>query len=263
MVVSCYNSVMKRKVLIVANWKMNPPTLAEARMLFSKTKQAGSRLENVETVICPPFPYLGAFAHAGTARVRLGAQDVFWANSARATGEVSPEQLVDLGVSYCIVGHSERRALGETDEGVSKKVKAVLAEGMRPILCVGERARDENAGYFEVLKNQLKHSLSGIQRRFLPELAVAYEPLWAIGKSAREAAEPRVICETTIFIQRVLTDLFGAENARELRILYGGSAEEGNTAAILSEGGVSGLLIGHASLDAEEFVKMLKIANSV
>jgi len=253
---------MKKK-LIVANWKMNPPSAAEARALFNKTKLTGSKLDSVETVICPPFPYIGMFAHAGTTRVSLGAQDVFFANSARATGEVSPEMLKDLGVSYCVVGHSERRALGETDECVSKKVKAVLAEGMRPILCIGERARDENAGYFEVLKNQLKHSLFGIQRRFLPELAVAYEPLWAIGKSARDAMKPRDICETSIFIRKVLTDLYDADTAQQPAILYGGSVEAENAAAILSEGEINGLLVGHASLDAKEFINMLKTANAV
>jgi triosephosphate isomerase len=255
--------VKKGKRLIIANWKMNPPSMAEARALFRKTKQVGSRLERVETVICPSHTHLGLFAHTGTTRVSLGAQDVFWANGARATGEVSPEMLADLGVSYCIVGHSERRALGETDEVVSKKVKAVLAEGIRPILCIGERARDENAGYFEVLKNQLKASLSGIQRRFLSELVIAYEPLWAIGKSARDAMKPRDIRETSIFIRKVLTDLYDAETARQPALLYGGSAEPENTAAILSEGGVSGLLVGHASLDAEGFGKMLKSASSV
>lgn len=254
---------MRKKKLIVANWKMNPGTLAEARVLFRKTKQAGSRLERVDTVLCPPFPYLGAFAHGGTTRVALGAQDVFWQNGGRATGEVSPEMLRDLGVSSVIIGHSERRALGETDEIVSKKVKAALAEGLRPILCIGERERDEDARYFEVLKNQLNASLSGIQRRFLSELVIAYEPLWAIGKSARDAMNPRAIQETEIFIRKVLTDLFGAENARESRILYGGSVEEANTKAILTDGGVGGLLVGHASLDAEGFIRMLKTANDI
>src|SRR3989344_2234292 len=124
---------MRKKKLIVANWKMNPGSAAEARVLFNKTKQTGSRLDKVETVICPPFPFIGLFARAGTTRVFLGAQDVFWANSARATGEVSPEMLKDLGASYCIIGHSERRALGETDDSVSKKLRAALAEGLTPI----------------------------------------------------------------------------------------------------------------------------------
>ena len=254
---------MKSKKLIIANWKMNPPSMAEARLLFAKTKQTGSRLEKVETVICPPFPYLGAFAHGDTTRVCLGAQDVFWANSAPATREVSPEMLKDIGVSYCIVGHSERRALGETDEVVSKKAKAVLAEGLTPIICVGEKERDAEARYFDILKNQLKGSLAGIKRVQLRELVIAYEPLWAIGKSARDAMKPQDIRETSIFIRKVLTDLYDAETAQQPALLYGGSAEPENTAAILSEGGVSGLLVGHASLDAEGFSEMLKEANAV
>ena len=254
---------MRKKKLIVANWKMNPGSTAEARVLFNRTKRAGSKLNKVETVICPPFPYLGLFPHAGTTRVSLGAQDVFWANSVRVTGAVSPEMLKDLGVSYVIVGHSERRALGETNEVVSKKLKAVVVEGLTPILCIGETERDAEGGYFEVLKKQLVASLAGITRSQLRTLSIAYEPLWAIGKSAREAAEPHTIRETAIFIQKVLSDAFSGDIAELPSILYGGSAEEGNTAAILKEGGVSGLLVGHASLDAERFTKMLKIANAL
>ncbi len=254
---------VKKKKLIIANWKMHPGSAAEARVLFHKTKLTGGRLDAVETVVCPPSPYLGLFAHAGTSRVLLGTQNVFWANSARATGEISPEMLKDLGVSYCIVGHSERRALGETDEIVSKKLKAVLAEGLIPVVCVGEKERDVEGRYFGILKTQITASFSGTKKAQFRDICIAYEPLWAIGKSAREAMEPRVIREMSIFIQKVLSDLYGAEAAQLPRILYGGSVEERNTAPILSEGGVSGLLVGHASLNAEEFTKMLKIANAL
>ena len=253
----------KEKKLIVANWKMNPSTLKEAGMLFIKTKRTASRIEKVETVICPPYPYLGMFAHGETTRVSLGAQDVFWANSARATGEISPQMLQDIGVSYCIVGHSERRALGETDDIISKKLKAVLAEGLTPIVCVGEKERDAEGRYFDTLKRQITASFVGTTKAQFRDIAIAYEPLWAIGKSAREAMEPRVIREMAIFIQKVLSDIYGEETAGFPRILYGGSAEEGNTASILSEGGVSGLLVGHASLDAERFARMLKSANAL
>ncbi len=254
---------MRKKKLIVANWKMNPGSAVEARVLFAKTKLVGGKLDKVETVICPPFVYLGLFAHAGTTRVSLGAQDVFWANTGRATGEVSPEMLKDVGVSYCVIGHSERRALGETDEAVSKKLRAVLAEGLVPILCVGEKERDADGTYFDVLKNQLKLSLAGLRRTDFREFVIAYEPLWAIGKSAREAMTPRDIRETTIFIRKVLADMYDAATAQQPVLLYGGSAEESNTAAILSEGGVAGLLVGHASLDATGFIGMLKSANSI
>src|SRR3989344_9117386 len=130
---------MRKKKLMVANWKMNPGSVAEARVLFGKTKLAGGKLDKVETAMCPTFPYLGLFAHAGTTRVSLGAQDAFWQNSARVTGAVAPEVLDDLGVAYVIVGHSERRALGETDEETAKKTAAVIKEGMQAILCIGER----------------------------------------------------------------------------------------------------------------------------
>ncbi|KKW12885.1 MAG: Triosephosphate isomerase [Parcubacteria group bacterium GW2011_GWA2_49_9] len=254
---------MRKKKLMVANWKMNPGSVAEARVLFGKTKLAGGKLDKVETVMCPPFPYLGLFAHAGTTRVSLGAQDVFWANIGRATGEVSPEMLKDVGASYVIVGHSERRALGETDEMVSKKLRAVLAEGLTPIVCVGEKERDVDGKYFDILKNQIKSSLAGIRRTDFREFVIAYEPLWAIGKSAREAMTPRDIRETSIFIRKVLADMYDATTAELPVLLYGGSAEGSNTAAILRDGGVSGLLVGHASLDASGFISMLKSANSI
>lgn len=253
----------KKKKLIVANWKMNPASLAEARVLWSKVKLAGGKLDGVETVICPPYPYVGLFAHAGTTRVRLGAQTVFWANSGRATGEVSPAMLRDIGVSYVIVGHSERRALGESDEMVSKKIHAVLAEGLTPILCVGEKDRDVDGKYFDILKNQIKCSLAGLRRPDFREFVIAYEPIWAIGKSAREAMTPRDIHETTIFIRKVLADMYDADTAKLPLLLYGGSAEEGNTESILQGGGVAGLLVGHASLDATGFIKMLKTANAI
>lgn len=253
---------MRKKRRIVANWKMNPVSAAEARLLFSKTKKAGSKLEKVETIICPPSLYLGILAHQGTTRVSLGAQDTFYANNARATGEVSPEMLKDLGASYCIVGHSERRALGESDNIIAKKTLAVLKEGMNAVLCVGENARDEDGHYYELLKSQLKQSLAGVQRRFLSGLIVAYEPVWAIGKSARDAMKPRDIHEMAIFIRKVLTDLYGPTSASDIPIIYGAAVEEENVSSILSEGGVSGLLVGHASIDSGRFVKMLKAANS-
>ncbi|MDO8564684.1 MAG: triose-phosphate isomerase [bacterium] len=254
---------MRRKKLIVANWKMHPGSMAEARSLFGKTKRAGSRLEKVETVICPPFAYLGAFAHGGTSRVFLGAQDVFYSNSGRATGEVSPEMLRDLGVTHVIVGHSERRALGETNELVARKAVAVLAEGMQAIVCIGEKERDEGGAFYETLKVQLKESLQGIARRFFIDLIIAYEPLWAIGKSAKEASTPKDVQEMSIFIRKVLTDLYGKEAAQQPSVLYGGAVEEENAGAILSSGGVQGLLVGHKSLDAEAFARILKSANAV
>lgn len=255
---------MKKKGhLIVANWKMNPATLSEARLLFGAARRETARLERVEAAVCPPFPYLAALRHTGRGRFFLGAQDVFWRNGGRFTGQVSPEMLRDLGVSHCIVGHSERRAQGEGDDTVAKKAEAALKEGLKAIVCVGEKSRDADGSFFAVLERQLLLSLEGIPRRHFLDLIIAYEPLWAIGKSAREAMSARDVRETEIFLRKALTDAFGAEAARLPRILYGGAVEEGNIAEILSEGGVQGLLVGHASLDALRFAKMLKAADEV
>ena len=248
---------------MVANWKMHPGSAAEARLLFGQLKRFGSKLDSVETVICPPHPYIGLLSHSGTTRVFLGAQNAYLSNSGRATGEVSPEMLKDLGVSHVIVGHSERRAMGESDEVVAKKTLAVIKEGMKAILCIGERERDPDGRYFGFLRDQLRNSLSGIQRRFLSELIVAYEPIFAIGKSARDALTPRDVNEMSIFIRKVLSDLYDPEVAGTVPILYGAAVEEENTAALFLEGGVSGLLVGHKSLDVEAFTKMLKLANSI
>lgn len=248
----------KKKVLVLGNWKMNPPTIAEAKILFKKVSRMTGRLRNVETVICPPFIFLHAFAGS---RVTLGAQDVFWQNGGRFTGEVSPEMLKNIGVSYCLVGHSERRVLGETDEEISKKANAALREGLKAVVCIGERDRDSGGLYFDFLKNQLKKSLAGIQRRFLLDLIIAYEPVWAIGKSAQDSMNPRDIRETVLFIRKVLSDMYDAEAVANIPIIYGGSVEPENISEVLREGETAGVLVGHKSLIAEDFVAILKSAN--
>lgn len=245
---------------MVANWKMNPVSLGEARALFSKVKRAAARLGRTEVVVCPPFVFLNALL-AG--RVKLGAQDAFFENFGRYTGEVSPRMLVSSGVSFVIIGHSERRALGESDDIVSKKAAAALRDGLKVILCVGERERDGEGGHFEFLKNQIKQSLFAVRGRFLGHLVIAYEPLFAIGKSASDALKPALIRETVIFIRKTLSDIYGQEAARGVSVLYGGSVEPDNARAIFLDGGVSGALVGHKSLEAQDFVKMLKSIDAV
>src|SRR3989344_1200543 len=232
----------KQKVFVVANWKMNPGTSAEAKILFAKVKRAAGGLRNVLTVLCPPFVFLADFSGG---KSRLGAQDIFWQNDGRFTGEISPEMLKKLGVSYCLVGHSERRLLGETDEVVSKKANAALRDGLKAIVCIGERERDSGGAYFEFLKNQLKKSLAGVSPRFLSDLIIAYEPIWAIGKSFRDSMTPADIRETSIFIRKIVSDIYGQKVAASLPIIYGGSVETENVVGILKEGGVEGVLVGH------------------
>ena len=239
---------------------MNPSALAEVKVLFKKISLASGRLRNVETILCPPFIFLSVLSGVG---VKLGSQDVFWQNGGRFTGEISPEMLKGLGVSHCIIGHSERRELGESDEVVSKKVNAALREGLRAVMCIGERERDSSGVYFDFLKDQLKKSLAGVPLRFLTDLIIAYEPIWAIGKSFRDSMTPADIREMTIFIRKVLSDIYERKAGSSVPIIYGGSVEPENVAEVLKEGGVDGVLVGHRSLVAEEFIAILKSANNI
>ncbi|TAL49351.1 triose-phosphate isomerase [Patescibacteria group bacterium] len=234
--------------IVIANWKMNPASPVEAKRLFASTRAAARALRSVEVVIAPPVPFLSLFAGKRYKNVRLGAQDVFWQSRGAVTGEVSPAMLASLGVRYVIVGHSERRALGESDEIVSRKVSAALSAGLTPILCVGEGERDEHGAYLHALAGQIRRSLAGLTKNGIPGIIVAYEPVWAIGKTARDALSARGLHETTLFIQKTLNDLYGRRAADTVRIVYGGSVEANNAAELIREGNVSGFLVGHASL---------------
>lgn len=251
---------MKRKI-IVGNWKMNPATLAEAQGIFTKIKKVAQNLDTTQVVICPPFVYLTKFLSSRTGTkikpvISIGSQNVFYEPQGAYTGEVSATMLKDLGVTHVIVGHSERRATGETDEVVSKKVLAVLEAGIHPILCVGEAVRDGQGLYLETLKQQIKNSLAQVPKRLLGQIIVAYEPVWAIG--AKEAMDPATIEEMTIFIKKVLSDLSDRDNAISTPILYGGSINFRNAPDIIVRGKVDGLLVGRESVNTPGFVELLK-----
>lgn len=252
--------VIKR--LIIANWKMNPTSLTEARKIFNATRIAAAKVRRSQIVICPPFVYLTAFRPPKSSKFFLGAQDVFWRSVGAHTGEISALMLKNLGVSYCIVGHSERRILGESSEVVSKKVKTLLKEKIVPILCVGERERDIQGSYLEFLGNQIRGSLSGIQKKEANKLIIAYEPIWAIGKTANESIDSHKLHEMVIFIRKILSQVFGREVANKIAIIYGGSVEKDNARDLMLEGRVSGFLVGHASLDATHFKEIIKLVDS-
>ncbi len=254
---------MKTKKIIVANWKMNPRTMREACGIFQKIKRKAETLTRVETVVCPPFIFLKKNNKKVTRACALGAQNVFWQSEGAYTGEISPAQLYAAGASYVILGHSERRALGETDEIIQKKIRVALEYRLNVILCIGELLRDIHGEYLSVLKNQLKHGLSKIPVKLLTRLIIAYEPVWAIGIAAKSADTPEAFFETAIFIRKVLSDLFGKKFAFNVPILYGGSVSAHNAEGFLKDGGASGLLVGRASLEPQEFNEILDIAQGV
>lgn len=219
------------KKLIVANWKCNPSTLAEAKKLFNRVKKTNA-------IICAPFIYLPELKSNN-----LCAQNCHWEESGPYTGEASPKMLKDLGVRYVIIGHSERRIhFKETDEMINKKLKAALKAGLIPILCIGEK-KGENAN--QIIKNQLKRDLDGISEKDQKKIIIAYEPVWAIGTG--DFCEPSKAQQALKFIKSKFNS----------KVLYGGSVNS-KIAKDYLRVGFNGLLVGGASLKADEFIKITK-----
>jgi triosephosphate isomerase len=248
---------MFKKKIIIGNWKMNPLTLKEAEKLFSTIAKNISGIKKTEIVVCPPFLYLEKLKKLSK-KIILGAQDAFWGDVGAFTGEVSGEMLYELGARYVILGHSERRTLGETNGDINKKIKAALSAGLRPVLCVGENVRDQEHGYFNVVKTQLEECLVGISKNSISKIIIAYEPVWAISSTKdRKDATPDDSREMVVFMRKVLSDKFGVE-VSNMRIIYGGSVNEKDAAGFLLNGGVDGLLPGRSSLDAKKFSEIIK-----
>jgi triosephosphate isomerase len=240
------------KNLIVANWKMNPNTQIEGKEIFLAIKDGVKGLKS-EVVVCPPFVYLYASIF-GEGVVSMGAQDVFFEDKGAFTGEISVGMLKDLKVEYVIIGHSERRNCpagggGETDEIVNKKIKKSLEVGLKVIFCIGETAEENiSAKKNEVLQRQIKIGLDGVEN--LENVNIAYEPVWAIGTGNNCGVEE---AKTSIDFIRKLVE-------PTTRILYGGSVKRENSSTYIKEAGANGLLVGGASLNAEEFIKIVKSA---
>ncbi len=256
------------KRLIIGNWKMNPGTPEEAKKLVRKTKRAALGLVKTEIVVCPPFPFLTACVpRKKEANFKVGAQSVSAEEGVGArTGEVSATMVRAIGAEYAIVGHSEQRKVGEsgnsdTDETVSKRLNAALNAGLVVILCVGEKARDENGTYLEELKNQIKNSLLNTPKKFASKIIIAYEPVWAIG--AQEAMNSEQIYETSIFVRKIFADVFGADNGLKAKVLYGGAVNFRNAYEIMTVGKVDGLLVGRESVNAPGFVELIKAVDKI
>jgi triosephosphate isomerase len=242
--------------LLIGNWKMHltvRQAAAYLRDLLPRLPADAGR----EVAVAPPFTALAAAAEAlAGGPVRLAAQDLFWEDEGPYTGEVSPTMLQDLGVAYAIVGHSERRQhLGETDLIVNRKVRAALRSNLRPVICVGEQQPARDSGRApSIVRAQLLHAVEDVPGADLPRLAIAYEPVWAIGTG--KAATPRDAAEMHAFIRRELELLFG-EGARRVRVLYGGSVTGANIDAFMAQPEIDGALVGGASLRAEEFARIV------
>ncbi|MBI4087795.1 triosephosphate isomerase [Candidatus Kaiserbacteria bacterium] len=244
------------KPLIVANWKMNPATFRAAKKLLEVTRKAAMSATGATLVVAPPTVFLREL-RAGYKGKRLffAAQDVSSEPGGAHTGELSILQAKDAGAAYCIIGHSERRAGGETNDDTRKAIVAALEARITPILCIGERARGNTGEHLEFVKEQLQTGFADVPQSKVGKVIVAYEPVWAIG--GEEAMKPRDMHEMAIFIRKTLVGLHG-DGARSFKILYGGAATEGNATDMLRHGDVDGLLVGHVSVDPERFEALFK-----
>jgi len=249
----------KRQPLIAGNWKMHK-TLAEARTLARDIRQGVAPGRRAEVALAPPYTALAAVAaELAGSDLRLAAQDTFWERQGAFTGAISPAMLADVGCHYVIVGHSERRQhFGETDESVNRKLAALVAAGLTPILCVGETKAEREADQtLQVVRRQLERGLGARQPTTGAALVVAYEPVWAIGTGL--TATPEQAQTVHHFIRSLLREFLGPA-AEEIRIQYGGSVTPDNAAILLAQPDIDGALVGGASLSPELFLPIIAAA---
>jgi triosephosphate isomerase len=257
---------MSRRKLIAGNWKMNM-TAAQGAELIQNIKaqfaDCGCQgcANGPEVLVCPPFTTISAVVEAakGTC-LQVGAQNIHWAEKGAYTGEISGAMLKETGITYVIIGHSERRQyFGETDETVNQRVKAALANGLKPVICVGENLTERvNGVTLPVIEKQVRLALNGLTAEQMASVVIAYEPVWAIG-TGHTATEAQAQ-EVHAAIRKVLADLFGAATADSVRILYGGSMNATNAAGLLAQPDIDGGLIGGAALKPADFATIIKAA---
>jgi len=251
-----------RKPVIAGNWKMYK-TIAEAVDFIEKIKPVAAKADHCEVVVAPAFTALAAAAAAARgSKVAVGAQDLHWDKDGAHTGDVSSVMLLDAGCTHVIIGHSERRHdHGETDEQVNRKLKAALAAGLTPIVCVGETLAEREAGQTQqVLTTQFDGSLAGLTASDFSRIMIAYEPVWAIGTG--RTATPEMAAESHRVLRDRAQQKFGDKEAGAVRILYGGSVKPENVGALMAQEEIDGALVGGASLKVDSFTAVVDYPRS-
>ncbi len=244
-------------MLIVANWKAYVEDLAKAKKLFAGAKRL-VRATNATIVLAPPAPLLGALASRNKSPVAFAAQDVSATAGGALTGEITAQAYAAAGATYAIIGHSERRANGDTDALIAEKLTHAIAHGLVPILCVGESERDGEGRYLAVVREELTAAITPLASKERASVVVAYEPLWAIGKTAVSAINPTDLAEMVLYIRKVLAELLPVKGAAHSLVLYGGSVEPENASTLAASSGIDGYLVGHASVDPRSFSLIVK-----
>ena len=246
-----------RRPVMAGNWKMNKTRDEALQFIYSVNNELPSN-EKVESVICAPAILLRCLVKRQGSELRIGAQNMHYAESGAYTGEISPNMLETTGVSYVVLGHSERREMfNETDEAINKKIVAALAHDITPIVCCGETLEQREANQVEeVLGSQIRKAYANLPSEDVAKTIIAYEPIWAIGTGKTATAE--VADETCGFVRSVIREMYGSAVAEEIRILYGGSVKPSNIEELMSKENIDGGLVGGASLEAESFLKLVK-----
>lgn len=246
--------------IIIANWKMNPKTLKEAEEIFYSLSEV--KLDNVSLILCPPFVYMedmSRLLQQKNISAVLGAQNCHWEEKGAFTGEISVAMLKNFGVEYIIVGHSERRwKMLETDEMINKKIKAILENGLIPILAVGEKKRESN--FKDVIIEQLKKDLVGVDSESVKKIIIAYEPVWAIGTGISD--KPKDTIEAVKAVKQYIASSYNL-SFDDGRVLYGGSINSKNVIDFVSQAEINGVLVGGASIDKEEFRKIIEVVSKI
>lgn len=249
-----------RKPIIAGNWKLNGDLILANDLVNHILDQ--DHFEDREIVLCPPFVYISKVVNlVCKSKIKVGAQDVYWKQNGAFTGEVSAAMLKDIGASYVIIGHSERRQFfHESDEDINLKIKAALDQKLIPIICVGESLAERESEKTEtIVLNQIEKAFNEITREQATLCVIAYEPIWAIGTGL--TATPEQAQEVHLWIRNKLTKLYSEAIASQIRILYGGSVKPDNVDSIMSQSDVDGALVGGASLDADSFNRIINFKN--
>jgi triosephosphate isomerase len=251
-----------RKPFVAGNWKMNTDSHSSVNLAESITSVSSEIAErSVRVAVFPPFVYLHlVFKALSVSNIAVGAQDLYFEQNGAFTGEISASMLKDIGCTYALCGHSERRhVIGERDELINKKVAAAISGGLLPILCVGELLEERKADKTtEVVTRQVKNGLAGLSAEKISAVTIAYEPVWAIGTGL--TATPQQAQEAHNLIRKLLAEMYDAELAEEIRILYGGSVKPDNAAELMHQQDVDGVLVGGASLKADDFLEIIRAA---
>lgn len=247
----------KKTPLIIGNWKLNPQTLKAATKLAVDTVKSSKIKGDVIVAIAPATIHLTEVAKKiSRSKVQLAAQSVSFFDGGAHTGDISATQLKDVGVTYVIVGHSERRAEEVSDEDVRKKVATVLKARCTPVVCIGEKKRDINGNFFSFVEKQIRSLASTLTATEMKKIVIAYEPIWAIGTGKTATVDD--VKEMQLFILSVLTKVFDRKVAGSVKLLYGGSVKPHNAKELSEHGGMDGFLVGGASLKAKDFGEIIR-----